>query len=46
MQDHYWNHDEARWVHHVAPVELPEPRDPAAAPVAEAVPAVPEGAGA
>ena len=26
MQDHYWDHREARWVHHV-PVELPEPRE-------------------
>ena len=35
MQDHYWDHREARWVHVVPPVALPEPRDAADEPVVE-----------
>ena len=34
MQDHYWDHREARWVHFAPPVEVPEPRDAADEPVA------------
>jgi hypothetical protein len=36
MEDHYWDHLQARWVHYVA-TEVPEQRDPAAQPPAEVV---------
>jgi hypothetical protein len=36
MEDHYWDHLQARWVHYVA-TEVPEQRDPAALAAAEMV---------
>jgi hypothetical protein len=38
MEDHYWDHLQARWVHYVA-TEVPEQRDPVTQPPAEMVPA-------
>ena len=36
MQDHYWDHQQARWVHYVPTATVPEPRDAAEEPVAQA----------